>query len=405
MDSSREAAGNDSGQMSAMRALRQRPFRLVTFLLFLALVAAGCGSGTEEPDDAAGDADDGTDDGDGDVATEFEPLSITFSSSNPAGGIHIGFEWWAEELERRTNGAVTVDAHYLESLVPGIDTANAIQDGRIDAGMVIPGFVPDKFPLWNIVGVPFQTHDPVALARLQEQMYEENEAFEAEFEKNGLYPLLFVLVGTPAMGMTEPIDSIDDIRNQRMRQFGYLDTVFAELGAETVTLSTAELYEALQRGVVDGYGAWTFEIIPDTSLHEVAPHMYDIDMGHYSAGAVTFSKSFWEGLDPELRDLMTELAVESHTVALEGLRALEQSACDTIIESGASVTAFSEQEQQAIAERATPVAVEHWLDRAVEFGVSEDVALDFREEWLASYEAHAEPDYETGVAACAARSG
>jgi TRAP-type C4-dicarboxylate transport system substrate-binding protein len=401
---SRGAAGDRSEEASAMFLPLRRSFQIVTLLLLLTLLAVGCGTDTPASDDAADESDDVAADGDDGAATEFEPLTITFSSSNPAGGIHLGFEWWAEELEKRTNGAVTVEAHYLESLVAGIDTANAISDGRIDAGMVIPGFVPDKFPLWNIVGVPFQTHDPVALAQLQEQMHEENEAFKAEFEANGLYPLLFVLVGTPAMGLVEPIDSIDDIQNRRMRQFGYLDTVFAELGAETVTLSTAELYEALQRGVVDGYGAWTFEIIPDTSLHEVAPYMYDIGMGHYSAGAVTFSTSFWEGLDPELRDLMTELAQESHAVALEGLRALEESACDTILESGASVTAFSEQEQQEIAERATPVAVEHWLERAGEFGVSEDVALDFREQWLEVYESHAEPDYETGVATCAARS-
>src|SRR5690606_17021155 len=55
----------------------------------------------------------------------------------------------------------------------------------------------------------------------------------------------------------KPIRSPEDLRGLRIRTPGLIESKFLEeLGGSTTTLSSAELYEALERGTIDGLVAY-----------------------------------------------------------------------------------------------------------------------------------------------------
>lgn len=332
-------------------------------------------------------------------------IQMTFSSALPQGGLNLGFEWWADELERRTDGAITTSRHYSASLLGATATLPALASQRIEVGYMAAAYWPGEFPLWNVAGIPFQTGDPVAQVRAFYQMYEENEAFRAEWERNGVHLILLQPLPHGALGVRRPLASVDDLAGQRLRMVGFVAAALERLGVETVGLRPEELYEAIQRGVVDGFGAWPFDIIPPSGLHEVAPYIYDIGMGHYASAAIGVSKRWWDSLEPRVQQLMTEIAEEfMFEAGLPLVMQMEADACEIILASGGSVEAKPEDQVALVRERVGDASAERWLAGAVERGIAEDVALAFRADFLAKYEAHVgQTDYVSGMAACAAR--
>lgn len=338
-------------------------------------------------------------------AEDWPTMNITFSSALPEGGLNLAFEWWADELERRTDGAITTSRHYSASLMGAGATLPALSRQRIEAGYMAAAYFPGEYPLWNVAGVPFQTDDPVAQVRAFYELYHENEAFRAEWERNGVHLLVLQPLPHGIMGSREPINSVDDLQGKRLRMVGYVAAALEELGVETVGLRPEELYESIQRGVVSGYGAWPFDLIPVSALHEVAPYKYDLGFGHYASAAIGVSKRWWDSLDPKVQDLMTEIAEEfMFESGLPLIVQMEEDACDRILEHGGSVTVFSDEDIATMEELVGTASVDRWLAAATQRGIDEQVAIEFREQFLEKYEDYkGQVPYESGAQACAAR--
>lgn len=393
----------------------RRWWRWLAMVSLLALMLAACGdddtddaadtdADTEEPDEATegDDADDAAADDDYD----WPEMTLTFSSALPEGGLNLGFEWWADELEQRTDGAITTDRHYTASLIGAADTISAMADGTIEVGYHAAAYNPGEFPLWNVVGVPFQTDDPVAQARSLYELYEEHDEYRQEWDDNGVHLLLHQPLPHAATGLAEPADTVDDLDGRRLRMVGYVAAALEELGMETVAIDPAELYESIQRGVVDGYGGWPFDIIPQSALQEVAPYVYDLGMGHYASASIGMSKDFWDGLDREVQDLMTEIAEEfMFEAAIDQVMRMEEESCDAILDDGGTVIAYDDDQVAEIEQRVGTASVDRWREEAINNGLDEDVVDGFRDQWLEKYESYrGDVAYENGMVLCAERS-
>jgi len=92
------------------------------------------------------------------------------------------------------------------------------------------------------------------------------------------------------------------LAGQRMRTTGMYRDLFLALGAAVVQTSPAELYTALERGMVDGYG-WPTGSIFDLGWHEKTK--YRVDPGFYnSESGVLMNLDVWNSLRPEQRDFL-----------------------------------------------------------------------------------------------------
>jgi len=85
---------------------------------------------------------------------------------------------------------------------------------------------------------------------------------------------------------------------------------FQALGATVMQTPPGEVYTALERGVVDGYG-WPINGIFDFNWHEKTK--FRVDPGFYSAEvSLVMNLDKWKGLNAKQRGLLTK-----HVIALE----------------------------------------------------------------------------------------
>jgi TRAP-type mannitol/chloroaromatic compound transport system substrate-binding protein len=107
---------------------------------------------------------------------------------------------------------------------------------------------------------------------------------------------------------TKPLESVDDIDGLKIRTAGDDGTIFSRMGAAVTMLPGGEVYEALQRGVIDAAqltgpaGNW------DLALQEVADYVY-LSPVRQPAETVHYivNEDKWNALPDSLKALVNEI--------------------------------------------------------------------------------------------------
>ncbi len=299
-------------------------------------------------------------------------------------------------------GDLEIEEFYQESLLAATDIMPGVAQGRADLGYMVSLYHPGELPLSQVVGIPFKTSDAEAQAKTLNALYAENESFRAEYDQQGVHVLSFVPVASSIVGTKEPLNGLDDLKGKKIRAIGLLSQALQSAGASPVALPAPEVYESVERGIIDGFASYPLDVAVANSLHEVAPYMTDPGSGLYLAAAVIMNKDLWDGLSEAERAVVTDPIEDYVDNAVELLAEEEQKTCDILKESGGQATVFSEEDVERFAELSADAAVASWREQVAQAGVSEDVANDFFEQYEAVLaEEEASSSYTSGVAACA----
>lgn len=324
-----------------------------------ALVLAGCGEG-------GGDTEGGE---------ETQTLTYVGFTTLQSGNTDIP-NWWMDEIEERTNGELAFDRYHQGTLCADDEIADCIIDGRADAGVGVPSFTPAYFPVTDLISIPFAGDDNGAVISAFSDLYENNEIYRAETEDLGLKLFGQWPADRLIFGSEQEIDGPDDMQGVSFRVLGLGTTVaFDEAGAEVVSVTTSEMYEAVQRGVVD---AWTnnFEGGPDFNLYEVSSHWRDPGAGPYVTDNLWFSESTWESLSPEHQAVVEEVNQELHDgKILELWNASLEGNCDLISDDVDTFTRWSDDEIEKWEDMVGDKAEEAWIDSVVAAGIEDPDAI------------------------------
>ena len=118
---------------------------------------------------------------------------------------------------------------------------------------------------------------------------------------------LIMLVDGPAteeyLWTMKPVHSPADLKGMRIRGAGRVENKYiAEMGAASTAISSAETYEALQRGTIDGIVSYV-GTIPDRSLQNMVKYVTKVETGHY--GICLFMKlDKWKSLPRDVQDII-----------------------------------------------------------------------------------------------------
>jgi TRAP-type C4-dicarboxylate transport system substrate-binding protein len=117
--------------------------------------------------------------------------------------------------------------------------------------------------------------------------------------------------------LTKPIDK-PDLSGLTIRTTPVYRAFFEKLGANLVRTAPGEVYTALERGSIDGYG-WPVQGILDLGWDEQTK--YRVDPGFYQVDVnILVNLDIWNSLDEEQRALLEEAAAwveEKNTDNLE----------------------------------------------------------------------------------------
>jgi TRAP-type transport system periplasmic protein len=312
-------------------------------------------------------------------SAEYDEVTLRLASMVPQQNSFMQtVDWWVDEVNSRSGGAISVEMFYAESLLAGPEIMPGVRDGVVDLGLMAGAYHRDEFPLFNGGTLPFLTVNPVAAAFANAELYQDKAAARDEFERQGLVPLMWLPASPTVLGTTFPVSNMDDISGQRIRSVGWLSEALEGAGATPVNLAAGEMYESIQRGVLEGAAAVTFDVYPAFGLHEVAPYITDTGLGVFNSVTIIANQQALEALSPATRDLLITVAEEAYEEqAQRFLDEAEDAACEQIRDEDGVVTIMAADEQQRWRDLVAPTIRDRWLDEVTGLGVERDVAVDY----------------------------
>lgn len=377
---------------------------LLTMLVVLGATAACAQDDGEDGADAA-DGGDSAESPDGGGDAEYE---LTFSSHVPETTAEMKIaQWYMDRVEELTDGRVQFDAHYLGALVEGPEVFSAIQDGRTDAGFHVSFYQPAELPITQVAGVPFVTEDAQAYTAALGEMWEERENFQQEFLDYGVRPLTFIHLSSATIGLDEPVQSMDGLEGKRIRSAGLLAPVLEAAGAEPEAMPLGEVYEALQRDILQGWSSLALTPAVTNGLHEQAPYVHHTGIGMYLAPSFMISEEVWQDFPDDIRAAFDQASDEVLEAGAEITMETDAEICQQLLDEGGEVVVWDDAAMQEWEDEVGDSAKQRWVDDVVEQeAMTEDEAWDFLEE-LEQRVAEAEETstYEDGLRACAAEQG
>ena len=185
--------------------------------------------------------------------------------------------------------------------IPTFETGNAVRSGVVDMALVTGAFYTNIMP----------EADALKLAQIPVSEQRRNGAFDyinrLWNEKANMVYLARTVEGTPFhVYLNKKIDK-PDLAGLKLRTTPVYRDFFLTLGAQVVQTAPGELYTALERGVVDGYG-WPITGIFDLSWQEKTK--YRVDPGFYNAEvSIVVNLNAWNKFSAAQRDALNKWAL------------------------------------------------------------------------------------------------
>lgn len=308
--------------------------------------------------------------------------------------------WMIEEIAERSDGRILIEPYWQSSLIPADELLTATADGLADFAFLTPQYNPAELPLSQVTSIPFVTSDLGALGSALSTLTAESEAYQNEWASAGVTPLAFATAAPTMFAAKEPVTGLDWLEGKSIRAAGYAASAVQAAGGNAVSLVVGELYESIERGLLDGYTSMIFDAVPSLSLEEVAPHIADTGIGVYTFNAIIANPQAWDGMPEADRELIQGVIDEFGELYLENLAAGEDEACDVVLAAGGSVTVWDASETRAWAELIGDEPLQQWKAAAEAAGAPAD---EFHAEYLAAIRAAESGSALTGMARCASR--
>lgn len=223
---------------------------------------------------------------------------------------HTMAVFFAEELSKRTNGEITVQIFPSGQLGNDQQMIDGVRSGIIDISLVGLNNLTGLTPEAGAVELPFMFPDRAAAYEALDGA--PGQMIASQFETNGMKSLGFPENGYRNMtNNSGPIREPADVEGLQMRvnNSKALNDMFLALGAAPQQLPVAELYTALETGVVDSQDHPT-AITLSFKFYEVQDYL-SLTQHAYSALAFFMNLNKFNGLTPEQQTIVMETAAEA----------------------------------------------------------------------------------------------
>jgi TRAP-type transport system periplasmic protein len=280
---------------------------------------------------------------------------------------------WIKSIEEASGGNLTVE---LDKAALGKMEAqyDLIRNGVRDMVWAVPGYTVGRFELLQAAELPLLCPNPTACSPALWKWYTENGLAQKEFTDT---KLITTFVGGPFLIHTvKPVKTLDEVRTLKIRASGPSLPGAKALGLNPIPIPPTEVYEAIQKGTVDG-AEFPWEAMTSFRINELVKAHIEVPGG---LGAPAFviianSKSF-ENLTPANKAALMKAGGEAGA-ALIGKAwtdADERGRADAK-QKGQAIEVLAPPELEKWRQRLTPVTDE-WIAKADKKGLDGRKLLD-----------------------------
>ncbi|MGL5435630.1 MAG: TRAP transporter substrate-binding protein [Lachnospiraceae bacterium] len=313
--------------------------KLIAVILTAATTAAltACGTSTPAPTTAAESKTEGSGD-QADSGVSYPEYHWTAAMSVSESTInYMMMEKFAQLLDERSGGAVTVDIYPGGQLGNTTEFTEAVVGGSIDFGTGMTTDLVDFIPEYAIFDMP-NLFDNVEQMRtvLQGDLTETLNEFN---NRGGIQMLGYSDAGFRQLTTNKAVHSLDDLAGQKIRVMTnqYHLAYWNALGAASTPMQFTEVFMGLQQGTIDGQENPYMNIVGN-NIQEVQKYIIETNhVGHI----ITFfmNNDLYQSLPEEVRELVNTCAAEAAAYANEQAdesisnykKACEDAGCEIII--------------------------------------------------------------------------
>ncbi|WP_110708430.1 TRAP transporter substrate-binding protein [Salinicola sp. CR57] len=283
-------------------------------------------------------------------------IGLTQSSAQ-----YRGLEYFKKIVEQRSDGHIQVQTFHSAQLGDDLQSVSALQAGTLE--MTAPSTSPmvSMFPQFAVFDLPFlfptpEIADKVLDGDIGQQMLKDASTkglVAIGWAENGYRQLT-----NSKLAVTSPSD-LDGLKVRTMQNPIHLD-IWRTLGANPTPMSFAELFTALEQGVVDGQeNPWI--TIESSKFNEV--QQYATETNHVYTPFITLvSERFWNRLPESYQQLLREAAKQMGDYERQVSRTLNDQIKQELKEQGMQITELTPEQIATFQEDLAPV-YDDWRDK------------------------------------------
>ena len=291
------------------------------------------------------------------LAAQAQTVKLTLGhGAAPGNPRHEASVKFAEAVKAKSGGRIEVQVAPSAQLGDDAAMVTAMRTGALDMSANSQGAVANAVPEYAAFGMPFLFSNAAAAFKLLDGPLGK-ELADKSAEKG------LILLGTWDNGIRQmsnskrPIVKVEDMKGLKMRvpPDATLVDIMKALGAESQQIKFAELYVALQQGVVDG------QENPLVNFH--ASKLYEVQKylaltnHQFQMTPFLMSKRTWDKLTDADKKAVTEAAAEA--TALQ--RRLSQEADDKLLADIKTKGVQVSTPDKAAFEKATAEVDDKWI--------------------------------------------
>lgn len=269
------------------------------------------------------------------------------------------FQRFVEKVNRDGKGVVQINYIGGPRAVPPFEVGNAVRTRVVDMANVTGAFYSNLMPesdAFKLLGKPMSEQRRNGTWDYLNQLH--NHKLNAWYLARQFHNVPFHIY------LNKKIDRLD-FAGLKVRVTPVYRDIVQALGGTPINTAPGEVYTALERGVVDGYG-WPVSGIFDLGWDKVTK--YRLDPGFYSVEVnVLVNLDVWKGLTEPQRKVLVDAALWLEALDAENVATIT-SERERQAKAGIQALDFGPEESKKFLDRANDVAWDTVIKRAPEIG-------------------------------------
>jgi len=292
-----------------------------------------------------------------------EPIKLVFSSYLKKDFTNnLTCQYWMEEVSKRTKGRVQFKTFYDGTLLKGAESLPGCGRGMCDLTLCPDAYSADRHPLAMVQALMFLTDKMDSYIKSCNRIFSQEPLLIKEMTDNNVHFFANIPVSSVILGAPKKIDTLEALKDKRVRSMAMVAYAFKTLGATPVGLALGEVYDGLDKGVIDAYSHTDFTLASMFKLYEVAPYMHDTGLGQFGGMFFVINKTKWDSLPEDVKKVMQEAIQDAVAKHVALYQEVEAKMVDKAHAGGAKVVILSDAEKAKWKEVAGQKTWQKWID-------------------------------------------
>lgn len=234
-----------------------------------------------------------------------KPIKLTYSNFFPPNHIQSQLaQQWCDEVGKQTQGQVVVEYYPGQTLTKSTQNYDGVVSGLSDMGMCLFAYTRGRFPVMEAVDLPLGYESGSVATKVVNEVYQ-------EFKPKELQDTQVMFLHAHGAGLLhttgKAVRTMEDFKGMKLRGHGTSAQVISSLGGTPVSLPMPELYQSLQKGVVQG-ALYPLETNKGWRMAEVVEYVNTTkSIAYTSSFYVVMNKDKWATIPEDLQKIIQEI--------------------------------------------------------------------------------------------------